>query len=103
MLATRLGGQDAAQLVAAITLVTGVLFLLLALFRMGWIAQFLSKAVITGFLAGAAIDVTIGELSEADGDVVERRQRLAGARDLDPGPRRDPLDDAASWASSRSA
>ena len=67
VLATRLGGQDAAQLVAAITLVTGGLFLLLALFRLGWIARFLSKAVITGFLAGAAIDVTIGELSKLTG------------------------------------
>ena len=44
--------RQAAQLVAAITLATGLLFLLLALFRLGWIAQFLSKAVITGFLAG---------------------------------------------------
>jgi sulfate permease, SulP family len=67
VLATRLGGQDAAQLVAAITLVTGGLFLLLALFRLGWIARFLSKAVITGFLAGAAIDVTAGELSKLTG------------------------------------
>jgi SulP family sulfate permease len=67
VLATKLGGQEAAQLVAAITLVTGALFLLLALFRMGWIAQFLSKAVITGFLAGAAVDVTIGELPKLTG------------------------------------
>jgi len=67
VLVTKLGGQEAAQLVAAITLVTGALFLLLALFRMGWIAQFLSKAVITGFLAGAAIDVTIGELPKLTG------------------------------------
>jgi SulP family sulfate permease len=67
VLATKLGGQEAAQLVAAITLLTGALFLLLALFRMGWIAQFLSKAVITGFLAGAAIDVTIGELPKLTG------------------------------------
>ena len=66
MLANSLGGQDAAQLVAAITIVTGVL-LLLALLKMGWIAQFLSKAVITGFLAGAAIDVTIGELPKLTG------------------------------------
>ena len=55
------------QLVAAITIVTGVLFLLLALLKLGWIAQFLSKAVITGFLAGAAIDVTIGELPKLTG------------------------------------
>src|SRR4051812_22435359 len=67
VLATGLGGKDAAELVAAITLVTGALFLLLAIFRMGWIAQFLSKAVVTGFLAGAALDVTIGELPKLTG------------------------------------
>jgi high affinity sulfate transporter 1 len=67
VLATGLGGKDAAELVAAITLVTGALFLILAVFRMGWIAQFLSKAVVTGFLAGAAIDVMIGELPKLTG------------------------------------
>jgi len=67
VLATSLGGQDAAQLVAAITLATGLLFLLLAAFRLGWIAQFLSKAVVTGFLAGAAVDVVIGELPKLTG------------------------------------
>jgi SulP family sulfate permease len=73
VLVTSLAGDSAAQLVAGITLVTGVLFLLLALFRMGWIAQFLSKAVVVGFLAGSAVNVAIGELpkltgTSADGD-----------------------------------
>src|SRR3954454_20450275 len=36
VLVTGLGGAQAAQLVAAITLVTGVLFLLLAVFKLGW-------------------------------------------------------------------
>ena len=67
VLATNLGGADAAALVAAITLATGVLFLLFATFRLGWMAQFLSKAVITGFLAGAAVDVVVGELSKLTG------------------------------------
>ena len=58
-------------LVAAITLVTGILFLLLALFKMGWISQFLSKAVITGFLFGAAIEVVIGELPKITGTSAE--------------------------------
>ena len=68
---TDLGGEDAAQLVAAIALATGVLFLLLALLRLGWIASFLSKAVVTGFLAGAAIDVVIGELPKLTGTSAE--------------------------------
>jgi len=67
VLLTGVGGHQAAQLVAAITLVAGVLFLLLAVFRMGWIARFLSKPVITGFLAGAAVDVVIGELPKLTG------------------------------------
>src|SRR4051812_5519228 len=70
---TGLEGEQAAQLVAAIAVATGLLFLLLALLRMGLIASFLSKAVVTGFLAGAAVDVVIGELpkltgTDADGD-----------------------------------
>jgi SulP family sulfate permease len=67
VLVTDLGGEQAAQLVAAIALATGLLFLLLALLRMGWIASFLSKAVVTGFLAGAAIDVVVGELPKLTG------------------------------------
>ena len=61
------GVQDVASFVAVITLASGVLFLLLAVFRMGWIAQFLSRAVVTGFLFGAAIDVVIGELPKLTG------------------------------------
>jgi SulP family sulfate permease len=59
--------QDIASFVAGITVASGVLFLLLALLRMGWIAQFLSRAVVTGFLFGAAIDVVIGELPKLTG------------------------------------
>lgn len=64
---TGLGGGEAAELVAAITLISGLLYLALALLRLGWIARFLSKPVITGFLAGAAIDVMIGELPKLTG------------------------------------
>ena len=65
------GSEESVALVAAITFVTGIFFLLLALFRMGWISQFLSKAVITGFLFGAAIEVVIGELPKITGTSIE--------------------------------
>ena len=73
VLAAGLADDEAAELVAAITLVSGLLYLAFALLRLGWISRFLSKAVITGFLAGAAVDVVIGELpkitgTDADGD-----------------------------------
>ncbi|WP_314504948.1 sulfate permease [uncultured Microbacterium sp.] len=58
---------DVASFVAGITLASGILFLLLFVLKMGWIAQFLSRAVVTGFLFGAAIDVVISELPKLTG------------------------------------
>ena len=63
--------QAVASFVAGITLASGVLFLLLAVLRMGWITQFLSRAVVTGFLFGAAMDVVIGELPKLTGTEVD--------------------------------
>src|SRR4051812_32028184 len=71
VIATSLAGDQAAELVAAITLVTGALFLVMAALKLGKIAQFLSKAVVTGFLAGAAVDVVIGELPKLTGTDAE--------------------------------
>jgi high affinity sulfate transporter 1 len=67
VLFTGVSGTAAVDLVTAITLVAGAMFLLLALLRLGWIARFLSRAVVTGFLAGAAVDVVIGELGKLTG------------------------------------
>jgi high affinity sulfate transporter 1 len=84
------GVDDVASFVAMLTLVSGLLFLGLALLRMGWIAQFLSRAVVTGFLFGAAIDVVIGELPKLTGTEVtgsnplqELRSWLGTLRDAD--------------------
>jgi sulfate permease, SulP family len=67
VLFTSVTGAQAAELVAATTLVAGAFFLLLAVLRLGWVARFLSRAVVTGFLAGAAVDVVIGELPKLTG------------------------------------
>lgn len=64
-------GGDVATFVAGVTLTTGLLFLVLAVFRMGWLSQFLSRAVVTGFLFGAAVDVVIGELPKLTGTDAE--------------------------------
>ena len=68
--------QDVASFVAGITLASGILFLVLAVLKMGWIAQFLSRAVVTGFLFGAAIDVVIGELPKLTGTQVDGTNSL---------------------------
>jgi high affinity sulfate transporter 1 len=66
--ATRISSEpDAAAIVAAIAVGAGLLFILLSVLQMGWIAQFISRAVITGFLFGAAIDVVTGELPKITG------------------------------------
>ena len=91
VLVTGVSGNEAAQLVAAIAIVTGALFLLVAILKLGWLASFLSRAVVTGFLAGAAIDVVIGELPKLTGtsaDGVNAWQEFAswvrGLGDLSP-------------------
>jgi SulP family sulfate permease len=68
--------QDVASFVAGITLASGILFVVLAVLKMGWIAQFLSRAVVTGFLFGAAIDVVIGELPKLTGTEVDGTNSL---------------------------
>src|SRR5689334_18501024 len=67
VVASSIAGDKAPELVAAITLVSGALFLVMWALRLGRVAQFLSRAVVTGFLAGAAIDVVIGELPKLTG------------------------------------
>src|SRR3954471_9923585 len=71
VVASGIAGDQAPQLVAAITLASGALFLIMWALRLGRIAQFLSRAVVTGFLAGAAIDVVIGELPKLTGTDAE--------------------------------
>src|SRR4051794_7806546 len=86
VLATGVTGHQAAELVAAMTLATGVLFLVMWGLKLGRIAQFLSKAVVTGFLAGAAVDVVIGELPKLTGSAGEGDTGWQGPFFWVPGP-----------------
>ncbi len=52
---------------AAFVLVTGVVFLVAALARLGFITQFLSKPVMDGFVTGLAIFVAVGQLNKLFG------------------------------------
>ncbi len=64
-------GGEALPLVSWVTLLAGLLFVLLAMLRMGWMSQFLSKAVVKGFLFGAALEVVVGELPKLTGTSAE--------------------------------
>ncbi|HEX6918351.1 MAG TPA: SulP family inorganic anion transporter, partial [Phycicoccus sp.] len=69
-------GAETATFVAGLTVATGLLFVVLAVLRMGWLSQFLSRAVVTGFLFGAAVDVVIGELPKITGTSAEGKNPL---------------------------
>ena len=61
------GSTEAVAIATGIVLVAGVLFVVMAVLKMGWIAEFLSAAVLTGFIFGVAINVVSGELFKITG------------------------------------
>jgi SulP family sulfate permease len=61
------GSDDAVTVASAIVLVAGILFIIMYLLKMGWISEFLSASVLTGFTFGVAISVAAGELFKITG------------------------------------
>lgn len=61
------GSTEAVQLVAAITVLAGLMYIVLAILKMGWISNFLSESVMTGFIFGIGIDVVIGQFGKITG------------------------------------
>ena len=57
------GGSDTAvALSAALALFTGLIFIAAGLARLGWVANFMSKTVIEGFIIGLSINIIIGQM-----------------------------------------
>jgi high affinity sulfate transporter 1 len=61
------GSTEAVAVAAAIVLVTGILYSIMYLLKMGWISEFLSSSVLTGFTFGIAINIAAGELFKITG------------------------------------
>lgn len=57
----------AIELTAALAIAAGVVFLVGGLVRMGWIANFISKAVMAGFITAMAINIIVGQLAHLTG------------------------------------
>jgi len=57
----------AIELTAALAIAAGVIFLVGGLVRLGWIANFMSKAVMAGFITGMAINIIVGQLGNITG------------------------------------
>lgn len=59
--------NQAVAFTAALALATGVVFLVAGLARMGWITNFMSKAVMAGFITAMAIQIIVGQLGNLTG------------------------------------
>ena len=78
------GAEEYATLAAGLVLFCGALFLAAGLLRLGFIAQFLSRPVMEGFVFGLAIFVTVSQLPKIFGveksgdDTIEQFVNLLG-------------------------
>ncbi len=77
------GVAEAVTYASAIALAAGLVLILGGVLRVGWVAEFLSKPIVTGFVFGLTILVIIGELPNllgipvTPGDVLHRISVLA--------------------------
>jgi high affinity sulfate transporter 1 len=63
------GGDQstAVTLTAALALITGAMYIVAGLVRLGWITNFISKSVMEGFITGMAIQIIVGQLGKLFG------------------------------------
>src|SRR5260370_15925697 len=77
------GSQDYAGLAGALALLVGAILITGGIIRLGWIADLLSKPVITGFLAGISVHIILSQapavlgVPNVSGSVYERMAALA--------------------------
>lgn len=56
--------QTAVAVTCALAIATGLVLLVAALLRLGWIAEFLSRPVLAGFVSGLVILIIVGQLPD---------------------------------------
>ncbi|WP_350348489.1 SulP family inorganic anion transporter [Agromyces sp. G08B096] len=58
------GSADYATLALAQAILCGAMFLLLAVFKLGFLANFLSKPILVGFVGGLALDILVSQIAK---------------------------------------
>ncbi len=77
------GSAHLVALASMLALLAGILLILAGVFRLGWVADLLSIPVTTGFLAGVAIHIAVGQappllgLPPGEGDIFRRLAALS--------------------------
>lgn len=93
LVALQAGGDPdlAVDLTIALAVVSGVILLAAGLLRLGWVAEFLSKPIISGFVFGLAVLIILGEVptllgveGRSGNGVVRLIGIVEGLPDLDP-------------------
>ena len=69
--------QMAITLTIALAFTTGVVFLVAGLARLGWVANFISRAVLKGFIIGMAIHIIINQTGKLAGIPLEGENSFA--------------------------
>src|SRR5512144_2907689 len=81
------GGRDTAALTAGLAVLVGVLGVLAAVARLGFLASFSSQPVLKGFIVGLALTIIVGQLpklfgiSGGEGDFFEKAWHLITSLD----------------------
>jgi high affinity sulfate transporter 1 len=65
------GGRDYITLALAQAIIGGVLFLLCAVFKLGFLANFLSKPILIGFVGGLALDILVSQVAKMLGITID--------------------------------
>ena len=91
LIGTAVGGEERAGQAALLALLVASVYLLTFLFRMGWLADYLSLPVLVGYIHGVALLLIVGQVPdllgiEVDADNVlgEVRQTISGLGDIQP-------------------
>ncbi|WP_400997530.1 SulP family inorganic anion transporter [Agromyces sp. GXQ0307] len=78
------GSADYATMALAQAIICGVVFVLAAVFRLGFLASFLSKPVLVGFIGGLALDILVSQIAkmlgvpiDSSAEFVEKLAELA--------------------------
>ncbi|KAA9108379.1 SulP family inorganic anion transporter [Microbacterium rhizomatis] len=78
------GTADYATLALAQAIISGILLVLLAVFKLGFLANFLSKPILVGFVGGLALDILVSQIAkmlgvkiDSGGEFVEKVADLA--------------------------
>jgi len=58
------GSQNYATMALAQAIICGVLFLAISIFKLGFLANFLSRPILIGFIAGLALDVFVSQIAK---------------------------------------